>query len=140
MKHFQQLLAAGAGFFSVAHAVNTLVDVGYAKYQGAVVDSELGVSAWKGIQYAAPPTGERRFAAPQDPIVSGLINATRHGATCPPSRPDDWTVSGPNDRFTIAEDCLYLSVYAPSEATVNSKLPRTSTLKRSFIAPPLSSI
>ncbi|KAI4619374.1 uncharacterized protein J4E87_007624 [Alternaria ethzedia] len=123
MRHFHQLLAAGAGFSSIAQAVNTLVDVGYAKYQGAVVDSQLGVSAWKGIQYAAPPTGERRFAAPQDPIVSGLINATRHGATCPPNRPDDWTISGATDRFHIAEDCLYLSVYAPSEAKVDSKLP-----------------
>jgi carboxylesterase type B len=123
MKHFHQLLAAGAGFSSIVHAVNTLVDVGYAKYQGAVVDSKLGVSAWKGIQYAAPPVGKLRFAAPQDPIVSGLIDASKHGATCPPSRPDDWTVSGTYSRFHIAEDCLYLSVYAPSKATVNSKLP-----------------
>ncbi|EOA89720.1 uncharacterized protein SETTUDRAFT_159305 [Exserohilum turcica Et28A] len=123
MRQFHQLLAAGASFLSIAHAVDTLVDVGYAKYQGAIVDSKLGVSAWKGIQYAAPPVGPLRFAAPRDPIVSGLINATTNGATCPPNRPDDWTVAQPNKRFHIAEDCLYLSVYAPSGAKVDSKLP-----------------
>ncbi|KAF2824556.1 carboxylesterase [Ophiobolus disseminans] len=123
MKSFRLLLAVGACFSPLVSAVDTLVDVGYAKYQGSVIDSRLKVSAWKGVQYAAPPTGNLRFAAPQDPIVTGTINATRHGATCPPSRPDDWTISGPNDRFTIAEDCLYLSVYAPTGARVDSKLP-----------------
>ncbi|EUC28965.1 hypothetical protein COCCADRAFT_107786 [Bipolaris zeicola 26-R-13] len=123
MRHVYQLLAVGASLSSIVQAVDTIVDVGYAKYQGAIVDSNLGVSAWKGIQYAAPPVGKLRFAAPQDPVVSGLINATTHGATCPPSRPDDWTVSGTYSRFHIAEDCLYLSVYAPSKATTKSKLP-----------------
>lgn len=123
MKHAHQLLAAGVSFFSNVYAVDNLVDVGYAKYRGAVVDSTRGVSAWKGIQYAAPPIGSLRFAAPQDPIVSGVIDATRHGATCPPSRPDDWTIAENYTRFHIAEDCLYLSIYAPSKATVNSKLP-----------------
>jgi len=125
MKNYRlRLLLAGAACSSpIVRAVDTFVDVGYAQYQGSIVDSQLEVSAWKGIQYAAPPTGNLRFAAPQDPIVTGLINATRHGATCPPSRPDDWTVSGTYDRFHIAEDCLYLSVYAPTGARVDSKLP-----------------
>lgn len=117
------LLGGIASFTSVVHAVDTIVDVGYAQYQGAVVDPKLGVSAWKGIAYAAPPVGDLRFAAPQDPVQTGLINATRVGATCPPQQPTDWTVSAPNPRFHIAEDCLYLSVYAPTNARVDSKLP-----------------
>lgn len=110
-------------FAPLVHAVDNLVDVGYAQYQGAIVEPELGVSAWKGIQYGAPPVGDLRFTAPQDPVVTGLINATQNGATCPPSRPDDWTVSGPQSRFHIAEDCLYLSVHAPTKARIDSKLP-----------------
>lgn len=121
--HFRLVLVAAASVFSVVRAVNTVVDVGYAQYKGAVVDAKLGVSAWKGIQYAAPPVGILRFAAPQDPVAKGLINATRVGATCPPNQPTDWTVANPNDRFHIAEDCLYLSVYAPTRAHVKSKLP-----------------
>src|SRR5690242_11205441 len=110
-------------FAPLVHAVDNLVNVGYAQYQGAIVEPELGVSAWKGIQYGAPPVGDLRFTAPQDPVVTGLINATQNGATCPPSRPDDWTVSGPQSRFHIAEDCLYLSVHAPTKARIDSKLP-----------------
>ncbi|KAF1951006.1 alpha/beta-hydrolase [Byssothecium circinans] len=117
------LLTAGACFAPLAHAVDTLVDIGSLQLQGAVIDPQLGVSAWKGVPYGAPPVGKLRFAAPQDPTVTGLINATRVGATCPPSRPDDWTVSNPNSRFHIAEDCLYLSVHAPTAARVDSKLP-----------------
>ncbi|KAF2846883.1 triacylglycerol lipase-like protein [Plenodomus tracheiphilus IPT5] len=120
--NFRRSLAVAAGITSVAQAVDTLVDVGYAQYRGAVVDPKLGVSAWKGIQYAAPPVGDLRFAAPQDPVVTGLINATSHGATCPPQQPNDFTTQ-PNKRFHIAEDCLYLSIFAPSKARVDSKLP-----------------
>lgn len=117
------ILSLAIGVAPVAHAVDTLVDIGYAQYQGAVIDPELGVSAWKGIQYAAPPIGNLRFAAPQDPVQKGLVNATQDGATCPPNRPDDWTVSSPNKRFRIGEDCLYLSVHAPTKARPDSKLP-----------------
>ncbi|KAM0325961.1 hypothetical protein ACHAQA_007266 [Verticillium albo-atrum] len=104
-------------------AVKPLVDVGYAKFQGAVTDKALGVTTWKGIQYAAAPVGDLRFAAPADPTQTGTVNATTHGPICPPQRPDDWTVSGTYDRFRVDEDCLYLSVTAPSKARVNSRLP-----------------
>ncbi|KAI8933774.1 hypothetical protein NX059_009483 [Plenodomus lindquistii] len=115
-------LIVATGLTSVAQAVDTLVNVGYARYLGAVVDPELQVSAWKGIQYGRPPVGDLRFAAPQDPVVTGLINATTHGATCPPQQPTDFTTK-PNERFRIAEDCLYLSIYAPTQARNDSKLP-----------------
>ncbi|KAH7346016.1 Alpha/Beta hydrolase protein [Pyrenochaeta sp. MPI-SDFR-AT-0127] len=67
MRHrsgFQFLLVAVVSISPVVRAVNTVVDVGYAQYKGAIVDAKLGVSAWKGIQYAAPPIGDLRFAAP----------------------------------------------------------------------------
>lgn len=110
---------------TLSSAVDVLVDVGAAQYKGAVVDSALQVSAWKGIQYGAPPVGQLRFAAPHDPTVKGLINATADRANCPPSRPDDWTVNRPANwtRFHIAEDCLYLNVHAPTQARNDSKLP-----------------
>ncbi|KAL0931186.1 triacylglycerol [Colletotrichum truncatum] len=121
--HLAFLLAAANIFVPNVQAVDTLVDLGYAKFQGAVTDAALGVTTWKGIQYAAPPVGKLRFAAPADPIQRGTVNATAHGPICPPQQPTDWTVSQPNKRFTVAEDCLYLSVTAPSGAAVDSKLP-----------------
>ncbi|TEA10748.1 Para-nitrobenzyl esterase [Colletotrichum sidae] len=122
--HLAFLLATANMFAGGASAVDTLVDVGYAQFQGAVVSNpELGVTTWKGIQFAAPPVGDLRFAAPADPVQSGLVNATRHGPICPPQQPNDWTVSDTHERFTVAEDCLYLAVTAPSEAAADARLP-----------------
>ncbi|KAF6832198.1 carboxylesterase [Colletotrichum plurivorum] len=120
--HLAFVLAAAGLVAPGVQAVNPLVDVGYAKFQGAA-SAELGVTTWKGIQFGAPPVGDLRFAAPADPVQTGVVNATRHGPICPPQQPNDWTVSGTYDRFTVAEDCLYLSVTAPSKAKANSKLP-----------------
>ncbi|KAK1970201.1 carboxylesterase [Colletotrichum sublineola] len=117
------LLAVANIFAHGVQATDTLVDLGYAQFQGAVTDAKLGVTTWKGIQFAAPPVGALRFAAPADPVQSGLVNATVHGPICPPQQPTDYTVTGKSSRFTVDEDCLYLAVTAPSQAQADSKLP-----------------
>ena len=48
-----------------------IVDLGYSAYQGNTQSN--GVSQWLGIRYAAPPTGDLRFAAPQDPIEDSTL-------------------------------------------------------------------
>ena len=48
-----------------------IVDLGYSAYQGNTYSD--GVSQWLGIRYAAPPTGDLRFAAPQDPIENSTL-------------------------------------------------------------------
>ncbi|KAK1842869.1 triacylglycerol [Colletotrichum chrysophilum] len=121
--HLAWLLAAANIIVPGVQAVDTLVDVGYAKFQGAVTNADLGVTTWKGIQFGAPPVGDLRFAAPADPVQTGTVNATAHGPICPPQQPTDWTVTGTYERFTVDEDCLYLAVIAPSGASVDSKLP-----------------
>ncbi|KAL9948216.1 hypothetical protein D7B24_009237 [Verticillium nonalfalfae] len=121
--HLTSVLAATGFLQSGVQAVQPLVDVGYAQFQGAVTNKALGVTSWKGIQFAAPPVGKLRFAAPADPLQRGTVNASAHGPICPPQQPGDWTVTGTYDRFTVDEDCLYLAVTAPSKASKNSKLP-----------------
>ena len=60
---------------SSVSAVNTIVRLDYASYQGA---SNNGVTRWLGMRYAAPPTGNLRFALPQDPrSVSGVQTAVQ---------------------------------------------------------------
>lgn len=44
--------------------LHPIVDLGYAKYQGS---NSSGVSQWLGMRYAAVPTGQLRFAAPEPP-------------------------------------------------------------------------
>jgi len=57
-------------------AASPLVALDYATYQGYTTSN--GVSNFLGMRYAAAPTGNNRFRAPQDPaVVSGVQQATQ---------------------------------------------------------------
>ncbi|KAI1390218.1 alpha/beta-hydrolase [Hypoxylon trugodes] len=95
------------------------VNLGYAQYQGSLVGSDSGVAQYLGMRYAAPPTGERRWRAPVEPEMdnSGDQVADTFGPIClgiSETYPDN----GAED-----EDCLYVNVWAPANATSDSKLP-----------------
>ncbi|KAL8848753.1 MAG: hypothetical protein Q9221_006224 [Calogaya cf. arnoldii] len=96
----------------------SVVDLGYAQYQGF---SSEGVDKWLGIRYAATPVGKLRFAAPAPPPrLEGIQSATQHGNICLSVHASTSTnPSSPGQ----SEDCLFLEVYAPSNATSKSNLP-----------------
>jgi para-nitrobenzyl esterase len=97
--------AAGASSSDGSTAPVVAVDGG--KVRGAVAD---GVQAFRGIPYAAPPTGRLRWRAPQPPAAwRGDRAATAFGPACP--QPE--TPFGP---YAKAEDCLSLNVTAPAPA------------------------
>lgn len=54
--------------FSLVAAVDPLVKLNYTSYEGTALAN--GISQWLGLRYAAPPVGDLRFAAPQDPPVN----------------------------------------------------------------------
>lgn len=60
------LLLVGALHAVSTVAVDTTVELGYATYIGQE-DHDHGLTQWLGIQYAAPPLDDLRFAPPQDP-------------------------------------------------------------------------
>ncbi|KZT28112.1 alpha/beta-hydrolase [Neolentinus lepideus HHB14362 ss-1] len=98
-----------------ALAVSPIVNVDYAQYQGTARPG--GVTDWLGIRYAAPPVGNLRFAAPQDPVSEKSVQvADKHGLIC-------IQTGAAANATTTSEDCLFLDVYAPSAATATSKLP-----------------
>jgi para-nitrobenzyl esterase len=79
------------------------------------------VKAFLGLPYAAPPVGDLRWKAPMPPTAwKGVRDATQFDHRC-----EQWPIwadylfldPGPS------EDCLYLNVYAPADATAASKLP-----------------
>ncbi|RDL38909.1 Carboxylic ester hydrolase [Venustampulla echinocandica] len=86
--------------------VDLTVDLGYSKYRG--FNGPNGVSQWFGIRYAAPPVGDLRFRAPQDPAINTAVQeANKHGPLCHTSPSNSLDTSK-------QEDCLFLDVYAPS--------------------------
>ena len=61
-----------------------VVETNYGPVRGIAEDN---VKAWKGIRYAAAPTGELRFRAPQPPARSAEVaDATAFGPACPQPR------------------------------------------------------
>jgi hypothetical protein len=56
--------------------ISSVVNLGYSKYEGTVLDA--GVNQYLGMRYAAPPVGNRRWRAPQDPhYESDVQDATQ---------------------------------------------------------------
>lgn len=76
------------------------------KVRGAVAGATI---MFRGIPYAAPPVGPRRFEAPQPAVDwAGVRDATRFAPSCPQGK-------------SISEDCLYLNVTTPRQT--GAKIP-----------------
>jgi para-nitrobenzyl esterase len=87
---------------------NPIVRIDDGLVRGADV---AGVNTFLGLPYAAPPTGNLRWRAPQPAAAwSGVRDATQFGPSCPQATTrNPFLPPGP-----ISEDCLYLNVYAPA--------------------------
>jgi para-nitrobenzyl esterase len=107
-----QLKPAAALFAPGGWSADRVVQTEYGLVEGAA-DAE-GTWSWKGIPYAAPPTGELRWKAPRPPEPwQGVRKAGRFGSSSAQLVP----VLGQRG----SEDCLYLNVWRPKSA--DRKLP-----------------
>lgn len=101
------------------------VSVGATRYQGVELDS--GIEVFRGIPFALPPTGERRWRKPE-PLEPprGSVDATRFAPAClQTSSGVDWyhhlmrKVEADPAQFpapVYSEDCLYLNVWTDLSA------------------------
>ncbi|KIY70392.1 alpha/beta-hydrolase [Cylindrobasidium torrendii FP15055 ss-10] len=107
-------LASAAGF-SLRQDDSTSTDLptislGYSTVQAASYNYTTAGKyyVFQNIRYAAPPTGELRWAAPQDPYQEDGVN---NGTS---------TTTG-TQGCKVAEDCLFLDVYVPADALEQNK-------------------
>jgi para-nitrobenzyl esterase len=83
-----------------------------------------GSLQWRGVPFAAPPIGGRRFRPPEPPLAwEGIRDATAFGHTAaqPMSALQALEGGTPEDG---SEDCLYLNVFAPVAAIAPGAPPK----------------
>jgi para-nitrobenzyl esterase len=109
-------LSTGADAAGAGAPLETLVTIESGTLQGTLND---GVIAFKGIPFAAPPSGALRWRGPQSAAKwGGVRDASAYGNDC-------MQLPFPSDAAPLgtlpAEDCLYANIWRP--ATKQTKLP-----------------
>src|SRR5262245_19749303 len=95
---------------------------------GTDLSAANGTYVWKGVPYAKPPVGERRWRAPEDPDVWTSPRRTQHfGPACAQAsrlygpglnNKYDATIGTSLGKTVGSEDCLYLNIWRPANAVV----------------------
>lgn len=79
-----------------------------------LTEGELNI--FKGIPYAMPPVGSRRWRPPSPmPRWRGVKDASQFGPACPQPKPELSTIYA-EDSMPMSEDCLTLNIWAPVHA------------------------
>jgi para-nitrobenzyl esterase len=99
------------------YAAVATADVTGGRLQGVVME---GIASFKGVPFAAPPTGENRWRSPQ-PVVpwTGVRKATAFAPACMQDTGMAARLGAPT---TVSEDCLDLNVWTPAQ-TARDRLP-----------------
>ncbi|KAI9740215.1 MAG: hypothetical protein M1834_004793 [Cirrosporium novae-zelandiae] len=107
-------LVWAAPIFSRSTSDAPAVRTSYGHVLGSVSEYRDGVSVFKGIPYAAPPTGSSRWTPPTQPEAwTGVYNATTFGPQCPQTL-DMGTGLWTTGSSVMSEDCLYVNIWTPN--------------------------
>jgi carboxylesterase type B len=105
-------------FIAYSHC---FIDVTVNLLDGPVIGraTDLG-QVWLGVPFATPPVGALRWSPPQPPLPwkPNAINATVRNA---PGCPQKCILPALECPSRMSEDCLYLDVFAPSQAAFRTK-------------------
>src|SRR4029079_8455615 len=110
-------LILGLSVFASAESLTVKTEQG--KVRGKTINDGK-VKAFLGLPYAAAPVGDLRWRAPQPAATwKGERDATKYGAHCAQNQVFSDMVFQDGES---SEDCLFLNVYAPANATSPSQL------------------
>ena len=85
-----------------------------------VAGKKPGITAFKGIPFAAPPVGDLRWAPPKPAAPwTGVLKGDNFSASCiqtivPERKPWTYEFMAHNE---VSEDCLYLNVWTPAKSS-----------------------
>lgn len=106
--------AALAFAFPAAALAQPVVDAPAGAVRGEALD---GVDVFRGLPFALPPTGWRRWRPPADmPRWTETRDATRFGPACPQPTSRGTSIYAPAEPPEMSEDCLFLNVWKPRDA------------------------
>jgi len=107
------LLAVACGLPTAALA-QAVVQAPAGAVRGETVE---GVNIYRGIPYAAPPVGWRRWRPPAEaPRWRETRDATQFGAACHQPVARGTSIYAAAEAPVMSEDCLFLNVWAPEGA------------------------
>ncbi|MCS6622553.1 carboxylesterase family protein [Roseibacterium beibuensis] len=105
------LAVIGYALTPTAGLADPVVEAPAGALRGETAD---GVIVFRGIPYAAPPVGWRRWRPPAEaPRWRGTRDATRFGAACHQPTARGTSIYAAAEAPTMSEDCLFLNVWAP---------------------------
>jgi carboxylesterase 2 len=99
---------------SAIHAAFPVIDTAQGQVRGVASPYRDNVTVYRGIPFAAPPTGNLRFTPPKPPANhSGVLEAKKFGPQCVQTQASSAGIfyTG-SDR--MSEDCLYLNIWTPT--------------------------
>lgn len=117
MRLAHRLIAGAAALAALAVAFPSSAAGPLVEAPAGTVEGKLdaGVRAFKGIPYAAPPVGPRRWRPPAPPARwTGVRDATRFGPSC--FQPVAQGGIYADDVGPMSEDCLSLNIWSPPDA------------------------
>ncbi|MGZ5183834.1 MAG: carboxylesterase/lipase family protein [Caldimonas sp.] len=95
----------------MSNATEVTIEMAQGRLRGVLRD---GVASFRGIPYAQPPVGQRRFALPEAAGAwQGVRDATRR-APIAPQVPARISIVTGHYQHEMSEDCLTLAVWTPA--------------------------
>ena len=117
MRQFALTLAAMVISIATSAQDAVSVNTSYGILEGLDIS---GIKTFKGVPFAAPPTGDNRWREPQPLQPWQGIRECHDYAPDPMQEPIFGDMNFGSD--SISEDCLYLNIWTPA-ITMNEKLP-----------------